>query len=235
MFIFQIYHDKTQIPYYVANHIQKLNPNCVYKLIDFNEGKNIIRENFIYKDMIDRILYCIDNYPRYCHKSDLLRYCLLYIYGGIYLDVDLKPMIPFSEMVSKDIDFLTSFGRAGEPFTINNTMVYPVTSNGIIMSKKNNPIFIDLIKNAINNEKLMSKNTDVRGENVFYLYNYLNEKCKQHKKMLEPFKKIELDINLYLLNHILKANFDCIVDNNKILVMANDKKYIFNRQPSILI
>ena len=134
--IFQIYHDKTLVPIFVKEHIMKLNPNYKYKFMDFTEGKEIINNNIQDEILKKKILYCMEKYPRWCHKSDLLRYCLLYIYGGVYLDVDLKPLISFDKMKSKDITFFTSFGRGGKPYVVNKTMVYPITSNGILMSKK---------------------------------------------------------------------------------------------------
>ena len=96
--IFQIYHDKNLIPSFVEQHIKNLNPECTYKFINFVQGKEIIKNEFKDETMKDKILYCLDHYPRYCHKSDLLRYCLLYIYGGVYLDVDLKPLISFNDI-----------------------------------------------------------------------------------------------------------------------------------------
>ena len=131
MNIYQIYHDKKLIPSFVEQHIKNLNPDYNYNFINFEEGKEIIKNEFPDQTIKDKILNCIDNYPRYCHKSDLLRYCLLYMYGGIYIDVDLKPLIPFNKMKMSDIDFFTSFGRGGKPSIVNGTLIYPITSNGI--------------------------------------------------------------------------------------------------------
>ena len=75
--IFQIYHDKTLIPSFVKQYIINLNPNYNYNFINFEKGKEIIKNEFKDETIKDKILYCLDNFPRYCHKSDLLRYCLL--------------------------------------------------------------------------------------------------------------------------------------------------------------
>jgi len=236
--IFQIYHDKTLIPSFVEQHIKNINSGYDYRFINFEDGKNIIKNNFEDEVLKNRILYCIDNYPRYCHKSDLLRYCLLYIYGGIYLDVDLKPLISFDTMISKDLDFYTSFGRGGPPKIANGVLIYPITSNGLLMSKKNNPILLDLINYAITNEKLFDKDPKYRGENVYYLYNYLNEKCNKNTKVFEPFKKIIIDNKkIYLVNHVFSPqnNLDCMVDKNRIIIHANDPNYNFKRQTSSVI
>lgn len=237
MNIFQIYNDVSLIPDFVEKNIKKLNPTYNYKFLNFTEGKEIINDHFE-GPLKERILYCIDKYPRYCHKSDLLRYCLLYIYGGVYLDVDLKPMVSFDKMIHNDVDFFTSFGRGGKPTIINGTLIYPITSNGILKSKKKNPILLDLINYAITNEKLFDSDPEYRGENVFYLYKYLNEKCIKNKTTLEPFKKIKIDgQQIYLVNHVLipEHNLDCLVDKDKLIIHANDPKYNFKRQSSSFI
>jgi hypothetical protein len=237
MNIFQIYHDKKLIPSYVEENIKKLNPNYNYKQVNFDEGKKIIKKEFQDEIIKDKILYCLDNFPRYCHKSDLLRYCLLYIYGGIYIDVDLKPLISFEDMKINNVNFITSFGRAGEPYLIKNIKVYPVTSNGIIISDIKNPILLDLINNIITNKKLFDKSPVNRGENVFYLYNYLNEKCLKKNKILEPFKKIEIgnNQNIYMFNHIILDSLDVVIDKNKKIIHTNNSEYNFKRQSSGII
>jgi hypothetical protein len=238
MNIYQIYHDKALIPDFVEQHIRNLNPDYNYNFINFDQGKEIIKTEFTDETIKEKILYCMDNYPRYCHKSDLLRYCLLYMYGGVYIDVDLKPLIPFNKMKMTDIDFFTSFGRGGQPRIVNGILIYPITSNGILISKKENPILLDLIHHSITNKKLFDKNPEYRGENVYYLYNYLNDKCVKNKTIFEPFKKINIDNqNIYMTNHILipQRGLDCVVDKNKIIIHANDPKYSFKRQTSSFI
>jgi hypothetical protein len=242
MHIFQIYHDKFLIPSFVEKHIKNLNPTSEYRFINFEEGKEIIINNFNYDEPLKtKILYCLDHFPRYCHKSDLLRYCLLYIYGGVYIDVDLQPLISFSEMLTDNVDFFTSFGRSGNTYIVNNIQVSPITSNGILISKhKNNTIFLDLIQNMITNGNLFNTNPVYRGDNVEYLYNYLNEKCKKNKIIIQPFKPLNINDDnqtIYLVNHVLINHVisDCIVDKDKILIYANNPKYNFKRQTSMTI
>lgn len=40
-------------------------------------------------------------------KCDFFRICLLYIYGGIYADSDISPVVPLNEYLTDDIDFAT--------------------------------------------------------------------------------------------------------------------------------
>jgi len=40
-------------------------------------------------------------------KCDFWRVCVLYYYGGIYVDADVEPLIPLKDFVEPGIDFLT--------------------------------------------------------------------------------------------------------------------------------
>ena len=73
---------------------------------------------------------------------------------------------------------------------------------------------------------------------MYYLYNYLNDKCVKNKTIFEPFKKINIDNqNIYMTNHILipQRGLDCVVDKNNIIIHANDPNYSFKRQTSSFI
>jgi len=59
------------------------NPNYAYFLFDSNDREEFIKQNF------DENIY-----KSYCRiipgafKADLWRYCILFIYGGVYVDID---------------------------------------------------------------------------------------------------------------------------------------------------
>lgn len=238
--IFQIYHDKTLIPDYIPAFIKKLNPQYNYKLLDFEEGKQIIKEN-IKDDMLkQQICDAIDKMPRYCHKSDLLRYCLLYIYGGIYLDVDLQIIIPFNQIIPQDVDFCTAIGAGPNPYIVNGNKIHCGMANGIIMSKKENPILLDLIRFSLSNKHLFDKNPIFRGENVYYLFDYLRNETKKQNIVFEPFKILQIfDQKIYLLNtetrNIINYGRNCIVNHNTVVINPNNKNFIVPRQTSSYI
>ena len=60
-----------------------------------------------HSDTANRLVERINNLRRFAHKSDLLRYCLLYKLGGVYIDIDLKPLVPFRDII-KDYNFYTN-------------------------------------------------------------------------------------------------------------------------------
>jgi FkbM family methyltransferase len=40
-------------------------------------------------------------------KADFFRACIIYVFGGIYVDADIKPLIPLKDYVDDDLDFMT--------------------------------------------------------------------------------------------------------------------------------
>ena len=79
----------------------------------------------------------------YAYQSDLVRYCLLYIHGGWYVDLTLKMLT--SVRVADHIDMIVFADRGClsmcQPWAIQN---------GLIFSKPGNPIFLHLIKRIAN-------------------------------------------------------------------------------------
>lgn len=75
-------------------------------------------------------------------KSDLLRYHIMYKYGGIYVDTDFLCLKPFDSLLKYDF-----FGCGGVTDTNNNPLLF----NGLFGSIKENKIIEDCI-NFINED-----------------------------------------------------------------------------------
>jgi hypothetical protein len=233
MNIFQIYHDKKYVPDEVKNNIIDMHPGCNYRLLNFKEGKELVQTT-MEPELASKVCYSIDNLVRYCHKSDLLRYCLLYMFGGYYLDVDLYLTKPFNTIAPPEADLFTSFGL-GKPLIANGILIHEAMANGIMGAKKGNPILLDLINFCIKNTRLFDSNPMNRGDNVYHLYNYLQEQCAKStpKTLLEPFKLMYLKRPVYLINtrQYTSDGTNCLVDcDGKIVV--NPNKYRIPRQSS---
>ena len=70
-----------------------------YKLWNKEDCDNLIKSDFyLFQELWDDFFYPIQ-------KADFIRYCILYKYGGIYLDCDIKPYQPFSELFEKEFFF----------------------------------------------------------------------------------------------------------------------------------
>ena len=224
--IFQIYHDKNLVKEIVKKEIQKLNPEYNYKLYDFNEGIEIVKLNFE-KKLADKIVIYIQKLDRYSHKSDLLRYCLLYIYGGVYLDVDLKQILPIKYIINMtNARLITSFGLGGnipkmniEEFHMNNKLYHPIISNGFLFSVAKNPILLDLIKKIIT---LPFKNR--HSINIYYFHDYLkNNYCNGN---LIPYNDMSINnVNVYLFKEQtidLGGKNAFMNDKNQIVMYSNN-------------
>jgi mannosyltransferase OCH1-like enzyme len=98
--------------------------------------------------------FIFDNYPDYVHKAynnlipieyknDLWKYCILYKYGGIYIDVKFYCKFKLINLI--DNNYFT-----GEYDYYNNKLLI---NTGFIITKPNNPVFLRAINNIINNIK----------------------------------------------------------------------------------
>ena len=81
----------------------QFNPNYAYFLYDDDDCHAFIKKHFD-----DRV------YNAYCRiipgafKADLWRYCILYIYGGVYCDIDTICMHSLDAFLNEDIEFMTA-------------------------------------------------------------------------------------------------------------------------------
>jgi len=82
--IFQTWHTK-DLPENMKKCVQLLkiqNPEFEHFLFDDNDCREFIEKNFS-----NDVLFAFDSLIPGAYKSDLWRYCVLYIHGGIYLDI----------------------------------------------------------------------------------------------------------------------------------------------------
>jgi mannosyltransferase OCH1-like enzyme len=82
--IFQTWHTK-KLPALMQQNVNKIienNPAFKYYLFDDTDCRNFIKDNFN-----KEILNTFDSLLPGAYKADLWRYCVLYIHGGIYLDI----------------------------------------------------------------------------------------------------------------------------------------------------
>jgi mannosyltransferase OCH1-like enzyme len=128
-FLMQTYKDKKLIPKDVYINISKYAPGYKHVIYDDNDLISFLKKYFK-QSVIDTF----NSLTSGAHKADLARYCLLYVYGGLYLDVKTELVMPISEIfVEKDIFYsVISFMK---------DHVY----QGIIHTPARNPLFLSLI------------------------------------------------------------------------------------------
>lgn len=130
--LFQTTQDKNNIPQYLLDTYTK-----GYKRIIFDDNDC---ESFINKFYGENVLNAFKKL-RGAHKADLARYCFLYIYGGVYLDI--------KTLLIKDLDkVFKSFEDKPTWYTVISIVTLGrkrTIYQGIIASYPRNPIFLDLI------------------------------------------------------------------------------------------
>ena len=87
--IFQTWETKS-LPKYMKNvsdTIRKCNPEFEYFLYDDKDCEKFIEKNYPFD-----VLTAFNTLIPGAYKADLWRYCILYFYGGIYIDIKFKPL-----------------------------------------------------------------------------------------------------------------------------------------------
>jgi len=117
------------------------NPNYAYFLYDDNDCEEFIKKHFN-----------VNVYKAYCRiipgafKADLWRYCVLYIYGGVYVDIDTICFGNIDLFLNEDIEFMTP-----NDLNNNNNIGTHNLFNAFIASTPNHPILLDCINRVIFN------------------------------------------------------------------------------------
>ena len=103
-------------------------------------------EGFLAQHFDRAVLNLFHDLVPYAYKSDLARYCLLYVYGGWYIDLTLKMLT--SVRVADHVDMVIFADRGCvttcQPWAIQN---------GLIYSKPRNPIFLRTIDRILSYAK----------------------------------------------------------------------------------
>ena len=125
---------------------KKNNPYLNYKLYDNAMSRTFIKNNF---DPV--VLECYDILKPKSYKSDLLRHCLLYKLGGIYIDVKLI-LNPVPQSLFENVDFLIAQGKKRRNFDFK-----PIETSFLYFKKPGNPRILEVIKEIVRNVKARDK------------------------------------------------------------------------------
>jgi mannosyltransferase OCH1-like enzyme len=131
------YSDKNKIPKYIYTNLKNLNPDYDIKFYGNKECYDFLLEYFS-----KNYANFFDNIPDGPIKADFWRVCILYIFGGVYLDIDVKLLKPLDFIIPDDISFLTSTSRC-------MTCLNPI----IIYSKPRNILLYNTILGLYENKK----------------------------------------------------------------------------------
>ena len=139
--IFQTWSTKILPPKMKQNveNLRKKHPRFQYFLFDDDDCRNFIKNNFKHD-----VLYAYDNLIPGAYKADLWRYCVLYIYGGVYLDIKFNTVNGFRFIALTE----------KEHFALDVPLEdYCNVYNGVMVSKPKNPKLLQSIDAIIHNVK----------------------------------------------------------------------------------
>ena len=193
---------------YYINSWKKHNPNYNYIFYNDNQCYEFIRDNF------DN--HVLDAYSRLkpgAFKCDLWRYCVLYIHGGFYADIDTLCLSSLEDVKQKNIDFIC-------PIDLNpNIGCQYNLFNGFIGSIPKHPILKMCIDHIVNTIK------ETEPDDKVIIINISGPGC------------LGININKYL-NREQNTSFvgkEGNINNIKFLKFNKDNEYIYDISNSINI
>lgn len=134
--IYQCYKTRADVPDKIIDNIKKLNPDWEYHFYDDNMCLDFLKNNYG-QEYVDKF----NNIKRGAHKADLWRYCLLYLHGGVYVDIDLEMLVPFDSIIDNET-FIVPYTNTAATRIVNGNNIY----NALIITKPGHPIIYDSIQ-----------------------------------------------------------------------------------------
>jgi mannosyltransferase OCH1-like enzyme len=123
--------------------IQKQNPQFEYYLYDDAECERFI-EKYFEEDVIEAYHRIVPG----AYKADLWRYCVLYVHGGIYLDMKMRCVGDFRLLeLTKQEHYVKDRYNSG--FLPKQIGIY----NAVMIQRPKNPLMLDCIKQIVENVK----------------------------------------------------------------------------------
>ena len=185
LILFQTYFDKSKVPQMIYDNINKYASEYKHYIYDDVDSNNFL--SYYFKPIV---LKTFNQLKLGAHKADLLRYCLMYIYGGVYLDIKIELIKPLSEIIK------------------NDNFIYSVLSNSkdhifqaIIISKPNNLFFL----------KLINYITNIQNPNDYFAFckDYFNNIIEDSMESV----KIGLNVGYEQLHYLFEER--CSKDSSK--------------------
>lgn len=190
--LFQTYINKDRVPIKVFENIKKYANKYSYHFYDNRQCFDFLKKNFD-----NSILTAYNNLINSAHKADLFRYCILYKYGGIYLDIKTELIMPLEEIFNSNYTYTV--------LCVSDKCIY----QGIIATKRNNPIFLKLIKKIVDTSRNIYLDYHVY---VRDFYHQIQQDTQNYRKLIPGINKIKIpnQNDFYLFSEKCTQNMsDC--------------------------
>ena len=191
---------KNKPPDYVLKRWQKLNPD--YK-IELSLDKDCILFLTEYFGSELANLFCTIKVGMY--KADLWRICKLYIYGGIYADIDLVPHVSIDSLIKSNHTFYSCL-------SVDPNSIF----QAFMVTPPKNPLLLSFIFSFVNNKPYTYNNGP-----TFDMYNCIQQNANVNDLNAETlyiFKKVKIIVEIGPSSEKIKViplyNFPCSNSSN---------------------
>ena len=160
------YNKIENIPKHVIQKLKNKTKGYKLNIYDDNDCKKIL------KKINPKLVNIFENLKVGAHKADIFRYCVLYLYGGVYLDIKSDLVKNLDEIIDHNKkNTLYSVLMTGRPkednesellkklrldVNVSNGRIY----QGFIATYPGNKIFIDLIHHFVTSFPVFPSNID---------------------------------------------------------------------------
>jgi hypothetical protein len=215
-----------EVPSKVADTITELrnnNPTYEYYLFGDKECREYLIKNYD-KEYID----AFDDLIPGAFKADFWRYAILAKEGGVYIDLDMKPLKPLDYILG-DSDFITIKDRIGhtDKYAIFQAFIATVPNHPFLIETRNY-VLGNIQKHYHGGSPLGITGPLAMGRSIKRVLKYCPLKIGDtNSKRLGKYKIllwVDAGGNLFPKNgEPVIATTDCIVDTNNVQVFATGK------------
>lgn len=185
--------------------IINMNTDFEYKLYTDEDNRNFIESYFPF------FLKTYDNFEYNIQRADAIRYCVLYIYGGIYVDLDYNCNKSFNEIfdiLKKPIGLVRSINKPD------------ISTNSIMISMvKNHPLWLECIRNMMKKTPFF-----IRGKHLKVMTSTGPIMLNRVRKQKQFIKDVQF-LNIVQNCNVCNIN-KCIIDKNFILTPIEGSSWL---------
>uniref|UniRef100_A0A6C0HVQ3 Uncharacterized protein n=1 Tax=viral metagenome TaxID=1070528 RepID=A0A6C0HVQ3_9ZZZZ len=149
-----------------VEELKATNPEFKHYLYDDNMCRDFIKEHFN-KD----VLYAFDKLKPGAYKADLFRYCMLYINGGIYLDIKYKCVNGFKLLYLTNKEYFVKDRLRNDEHGIYQALLSCYPYNNILLK-----CIHSIVNNVKNNYYILDDSGDLRITGPFLMNTFLTKK-----------------------------------------------------------
>jgi mannosyltransferase OCH1-like enzyme len=183
------------------NFWKQLNPGYEIKLFNDSMCEKFLLDQF--SELHQSIFKFIPDGPI---KSDFWRLCILYKYGGIYVDADIHPLVPLDKYLMRSCDFVTCITPSNGNFNPH-----------FIAARKNDPILKESIEEYINFYKNQSPSYEYWEWSIVHVFNKILSDIKNYHNKMPTSQVFTINNKKYQLFFELNNNHE----NNRNSIIKN--------------